>query len=700
MRILQKISCLITTLVVFVGVIISGQVNLSANFNNVVKAESSSNYNIEESDPIIELENSKINDKFFNLNDYRINRNGDLKSQCLMFLEYEFSIDDSEANNVNYYIYVYNPTLYPYLTESDCQVYNINHTISILIGDTTIDGNLDSKNANFKKYNMKLLTISNNGPFYKFKLDLTSEEKKDLRNKSGITTRIYNIGELDLYYKIGFSNGSLSYECDNISCGTVFTYTGYMAGCSMEKFSPSTLECKTMLRKVVSPDVNFTFYRPGGVSDDIYTQQTLHSVYFQVENKVLEEYGDLVRASAQWYDARLKPYLVTSNQETYEFANRYIGQDISGVSDFGENWADGMTCILGDIMVNGVSIAGSFNQDIGRPYYNYFTYSFGYNTNHDFSISSSAIMGDYDTNTLYLVFKSDIDAKEYTLPSELIFNEMNSYSQKTNDFSCYGYNPDLFIENKEDLELSEFKYSIYDKDINDSDYVTGLNLTNITIKDNWWKKYFGFNFVEKEEEFKITPIESIKSSDFEGVSIEDFCNKYFIDSADYVDLKNFVETKEKDDCTTFLLRYQVNDYISTNAYHCWYAESGGGFIQPLNYANRLAVQIVNLNFDVIDLSFQLNDIITVMPVAMSPQDFTADGGTALDGGSDKLINENLEKIIFLILLVILLIILWPFVSVLLGPLFSIVGKAIKLILKLAIAVVTLPFKLIKPNKRE
>lgn len=87
-------------------------------------------------------------------------------------------------------------------------------------------------------------------------------------------------------------------------------------------------------------------------------------------------------------------------------------------------------------------------------------------------------------------------------------------------------------------------------------------------------------------------------------------------------------------------------------------------------------ETVNLDFDIIDLTFVKEDVKTVIPVVMSPIDIVHDATPPVYTKSDK---NNLGLIFLLILLLLVIIILWPFLPT---------------ILKFVWGVITFPFKIL------
>lgn len=747
----KKIYCFITALFVSVCILIGGQVKMSAYSNNVVKAEETDD--ITKRDPVKELQNSTINGKLFNLDDYPLDSGGNINSSCLLFYEHEFCEDLNFTNKVRFFIYVYNPSMHEYY-DDDIPA-GLYHNVTILFGNPSYnapkvnsDGHTSfSEDANnFEMFKLQKCSESDNLGFVKFELIIPETgkfSKEWIRSKTGFTNRIYNIGNLNLYYKAFDSDSNIKYDVDNIACGTVFTYSGYMAGCyAGESLKFSSLECDTKLREVLSPDVNFTYYRPDGYAGNLDTQHTLKSVYFQVPNDIYYKYGNFVRASAQWHDATLKPYLLTGNKATYNLFSNYVGvnrNDVSNSDDINDDLDTLflMATLYGDLQQNGFPNFDLLDREI---YYSG-NYSFGFNVGglslNDFNCSSPQ----YNTDIFYFVFptdtfseiypdnfwnnftgrtpfenKGDDDrSKNYVLPRKTILDAVQKSHElfdKNGETAIFDkYSSKIFIEEPkraEDLILNKYNFSIYESDPEaDSEgkngYIRDFDLKSVTVNSKWWMKFLGLNsFEDNSESYQdIKVIEEVTTKDIENYSNpKDFCDEYKISTTDYSDFVKFVYDSKEQDCTTFLLRYQVSDYIATQCTLGMGTSINGayGFLS-LEDDCRMAVDTINLNFKVIDLSFEKDGVMTVIPVAMNPQDFIADGTPALDATKD-LLSKELEWVIFLILLLIILIVIWPLASPVLSVTFNVLFSVSKTVFKFAWGVITFPFKLIKPNKRE
>ena len=158
-------------------------------------------------------------------------------------------------------------------------------------------------------------------------------------------------------------------------------------------------------------------------------------------------------------------------------------------------------------------------------------------------------------------------------------------------------------------------------------------------------------------------------------------NRLYISQSDVDELRTYYDAN-KENSTIYLFRYQVTDYISQEA-DLW-QENTSVFGNSLNHIDTNAYffqETVNLDFDIIDVTFSTGIVETVIPVVSNPIDVIPDATPPVYTESDE--NFDLLKLIVGLLLLILL--LW----------FLNATGALSLIGKILTWVITAPFKFIK-----
>jgi len=105
-------------------------------------------------------------------------------------------------------------------------------------------------------------------------------------------------------------------------------------------------------------------------------------------------------------------------------------------------------------------------------------------------------------------------------------------------------------------------------------------------------------------------------------------------------------------------------------------------------------ETVNLDFDIIDVTFSTGEEETIIPVVMSPIDVIPDATPPVYTESDN-DDEWWEKIVMLLGLLILAVVIGPFIGPILTVVFSVLGFVLKMVSK----ALSLPFKLLGSGKR-
>jgi hypothetical protein len=202
----------------------------------------------------------------------------------------------------------------------------------------------------------------------------------------------------------------------------------------------------------------------------------------------------------------------------------------------------------------------------------------------------------------------------------------------------------------------------------------GVDVSAVTT-GTWPLGCFGYG--EANEKDGIEAIHAVTEEDFAGTE-EEICKRLYISQADYEHFKSYYD-QNKALCTTYLFRYQTSDYIAQEATllkqgkvlwsEVWEdVDSNAFFFQ----------QTVNLDFDIIDVTFSNGSVDTVIPVVSNPIDVIPDATPPVYTQSDK--KPNWWLIIAALILLVVLIVSLP--------------NWLPLIIKGIVWLVTLPFKFI------
>lgn len=600
------------------------------------------------------LKGATIGGKEFDLADYPHNSNG--KPQVISFVEFCYSYYAEKQADYGLYVYVYNPQDIAFDMSSE------RNQIQLTYGDK----------PSYSKHVLQFLNYSTEagyeGRFWKFKVRLSEAQRTAILKELSDNERIYKISGIELSYK----NVVTEY-----ACGQTYTYKGYALGYGSELAQSDTLSCKVDgFDKYLSLDVHSTFFRGKGTNGKKYIQDTLHSVYFSVPNEIIDEYGKMTAVHATWLNAYTAPALVTGNSGYYEEMLNHIGENTGLPGTYGDlkfKYSFRTEEDLVDTSIGGVHFSG---------------YHSGYNYP---SKLSSKITNHIPV--LHWLFKAtNGNADTYDVPSEDILSYMQRYSAQHGGELVNGrYSKDLFAS--VDNAFTDINIQA------DETY----SLTSEVISKNFWEKLFGGSHVEQIEVFdNIKAIEAVDYNDIANLESVQVCKKYYVDDADYKEFKEFCQTSKRKDETVYLFRYKQSEYFSAEVYEGtwkekWVLNAGGAIIAPgyvYSYENDdtnafLMQQWVQLDFDIIDLTFTKDGVETVIPVIMSPMDIVADGDHPVVTTPEpkdwwKIILGLIAFIVILILLlkfcpavifVIGKILILPFKA--LGALFKAISNSIK-----------------------
>lgn len=613
----KQFTYVILTALLCVVTAICGQGKLSASADT----EDSVQAVYENTNVLNNLKGAKIGGKEFNLADYPHNDKG--RPQIISFVEFCYSYYAEKQDDFGLYVYIYNPQDVVFDMTGESNKIQLTY------------GNVQS----YSKYVLEFLNYSTEagyeGRFWKFKIRLTYEQKRAILSEVNENSRIYKV----IGVEIAIKGNVVEYPCLQ-----TYTYKGYALGYGSELAQSDTLCCTVDgFDKYLSLDVHSTFFRGNGTNGKKYIQDTLHSVYFSVPNSIIEEYGRMTAVHATWLNAYTAPALVTGNSGFYEAMLGHIGQEI-GVPDTYENLSFLQSFRTEEDIIDGW---------IGGEHFSGYYYGYNYPSKLSSKIANNI------TN-LHWIFKSENgNADTYDVPSEDILGYMSRYTaQHHGELVNNKYSRSLFEE--VDSEFTDINITA------DETY----SLTSEIIKQSWWEKLFGSSHVEEIEDFNnIKAIEAVDYNDISSLESVQVCKKYYIDDSDYKEFSEFCTTSKRKNETVYLFRYKQSEYFSAEVYEgTWkrtWSLTGGSFAGAIapgyvySYENDdtnafVMQQWVQLDFDIIDLTFTKDGVDTIIPVIMSPMDIVADGDHPVQTTPET---KNWLAIILGVILLILIIFL-------------------------------------------
>lgn len=652
----SKIKRVIMSFLCFALVLLLGGEVIFSAFSIKASAATSS---LDTTDPLDDLEGSVIEGVPFDLKNY----NFDVKKSTQVIAMIESGYSFKGYDDLELYVYVYNPKALTF------DVTGSNNSITLFAGDV--------ETAPYTKIPLEFVKASGDadyyGLFYKFRVALTEEHKAAIFPLLNSSARYYAVGEAELYH------GGM---CELVGVGGNYTYSGYMQGYGSNPLAESTLTCSAGWQDTISLETKSTYYRTGslknaeeqigGKNTIIDCEDTLHSVYFAVENSYIAKYGNMTRVRGNYVDALTLPMLCIGDEEIYNATLPVVGRYI------GTNY---------DKDVLKYRFFSGYDRYFDTDTDTSFIYA-GYVFNRGGQLFSHNVIASKTIDTLQLLFKPaewGIDAAD---AKKLVSAEIIKEALQAPSFGegVYRSSSGAFYYEK------YFEYISSERIPFDVDSDTKFSLVGQEVKEHWWNK-LGFaggeeisNLFEGKE---IEGIRQITDADIAGSDLE-ISQRLFIAESDVTGFKDYYNASKAADKTVYLMRYRVTDYYAeevsiTDGGALW------GAVENVQSTNACFAQMhVALGFEIIDLTFTKDGKETVIPVVMRPIDIIDDMTGAVNTVSDEEQTwEFFAKLIFgVAVIIVLAIVLGPF----LGSFLTLIVQGFGLLLKLLLSIVTAPLR--------
>lgn len=629
-----KIAALLFAVLVCFGVVMGGQGFLSAFAATDVQTA------YENTNVLDNLDGATIGGKAFDIADYPHNDEG--RPQVISLVEFCYSYYADKQGDFGLYVYVYNPQDIAFDMATD------RNKIQLTYGSK----------ASYSKYTLGFLNYSDKagyeGRFYKFKIRLTDAERQDIFDMVNDDGRVYKISGIELSYK-----GTVT----EYPCGQTYTYSGYAEGYGSELAAGDTLSCTVDgFDKYLTLDVHSTYYRPEGSNGSENKQDTLHSVYFAVPNEIIREYGVMTAVHATWLNAYTSPIFVTGNEELYNGFMELVGKE-SPETDY------------------------AFHTNESGRYWGgfYFVdYSHGYN----YSNAVENVL----TKLNYAFYAENGDADSYVLPAEKLLGDSESGKKGWLETYTENFGGELVNDKYSAALFEKVDDAFTDKTITSDDT---FSLTSVTTSQNLWQKIWGTS-TSYTNTYTMSAIQDVTLDDMDNALNEKaFCDEFFVAESDFDELYSYVKKAAAKDETVYLFRYYQSEYfaveLSEGMYETgFYTQIVGDMSMPAygrHYEHEdtnayLCQMWVQLDFDIIDLTFTKDNVNTIIPVVMSPMDIAADGTPPLVTTKDGLSWwQILLAVLALILIIWLLFKFAPVIVYAVGKVIALPFKAIGALFK-------------------
>ena len=514
----------------------------------------------------------------------------------ISFMEYCFSEVTDIKDKYGIYFYVYNPQQRQIETDS---------TADRVLMATIYDGKGNPTDWAYQDITCVDYVDDPESEWYKklYKFKLTDASGFYSAALSNPDVRSYHVSGIEL--KIAGNQNATEYRV-----GMKYTWSGYANGCG-KTMSAEKLSVKTEPIDVIELNVHMTDWVTESSGLGAYHQHQVNSVYFAIENKYLEKYGNtLQKIEAEWYQYKLNPMLVTDNGSLVWYFNTFdIGRKLCSPVNESVKFS-----LFTDY---------SYIEELYTHYY-----GLAYNME-----SSLLDVVDKNIERIPLIFYMD-DVENGILPREDIKNAVYDYGvtrvesnygdvvcTKDREFSKKLFeNPDAVDEKGK--PIYGYMHKVIDKD-------EPIKLDNYKSTHSWWDEIndyglFGSFFVDTDETYDVSySIQRITRSDLSG----DISTNLKIGKSEVEHFKNFVISSEIEDKTVFIFRYSTSDY---------WAKPFGILIEDKAFEKmgdeyELRQNMCYLDFDIITLTFKDDaGTETILPVVMSPIDIFLNATPAIN----------------------------------------------------------------------
>ncbi len=617
----------------------------------IVAAESSKETSFESSNVLDDLLSSTVNGQAFDIKDFAFNEKGSI--QILNFVEYCYSYKESKQDDFGLYVYVYNP-----------QGLDIDKTSKQ--NKIQLATYSDEFGEHYDKFQLEFINEPNQsnfkGLFYKFKIvDKECTDGKTLIDRVNSNERVYKVSGIELLTK-GNSNAT------EYGVGGTYKFTGYSKGCGPDVNAESTLNCTVENLETLSLDVHHTNYRTGVSSLGANHYNEVNTVYFSVPNRIFEEYGNLQKIRAEWWEYKTRPALITKDIEIYNELIKHVGKDV-GTYDSSIKasvYGNSSTYISPSGAFTRITYDWCWNKDIGT--------SVGLEVKSDKVIPMIPYVfyapkaSDVDGVFKFLYSSPVAGSVESTQVANYIYKYSNNLGRGYID--CNGRNISIDLFGNDVDSGRTIGYNDKTIDLGDT-----FDLNSYDSNHTWWNKLwdYGFSWPDTSGDYKnVAPIYELKASDLTG-SDEEISSKILVNEDDVSELKEYYANATANNEKVILFRFANTDYYCEKAT----VVANGKTSTDTSY---IAQQTVFLDFDIIELTFNKEGVYYVIPVVSSPTDI-------VNGLTPPPAEFEWWKLLVALLILVLII-------AILAPVMPYIIKLIITAIKFIIFIIVFPFKLI------
>lgn len=546
----------------------------------------------DETSVLTDLQGSTIAGKEFNIDDYPIDENG--TPELLAFTEFAFSTIHEYQQYYALYLYIY----YPQGNLEDFEQNCVEIATSYSNGEPTT----------WHKFHIKLLSTDGNKVLYKFKIvDTEGQTIGSIFNRVGQTPseRRYDVNSIELRQQ-----GQLT--ANDYGIGGTWTYTGYSKGMNSSSMEESTLKSTVSMRDTLSLDVHQTYYRGWYYYGSNLADQ-MSSVYFSIPDSVDTTYDRLYAIDFDAY--------------------KYLSSPIFCINESGNLWVNEDKVYEKLLAQRGLSLEEIQALDnytwlqwdlIHEATVSYYDVSYGKNIGRVVLDKCAWVLREEDNDYDCLVTRDTLLAYMNTFSATFGRNVRGKYSSL------------LFADR---YYLSP-EYSISERTVTNGENIGRTITADETFElrgsssyKNFWKWLFSNS---KGDITEFNPIQKVTWADISGLSNEKICSTYFVADEDVEEFKLYVKQQNAIKKSVYLFRFDIDTYYC-NTLACKNYDGTCGYV---------AQEPIYLDFDVISLTYEKDNVYTVIPVVSDPIDIIAGLEPSTDPiDFDGMLSDLLTKIL-------------------------------------------------------
>ncbi len=563
------------------------------------------------------IEETTVTDdlKDFDILKYPKNPLGDV--QLINFMEYCYSDRAILKEHYQIYFYVYNPTEKPLRTEP------VANSV-LMASDYDAEGNPIDYTVNY----LKFINNTDNHRFYKFKLTATKEmlEQAKWYAYAFGGVRRYDVSGVQVWFK-GDDTPT------DYSVSITYEWSGYAKGCGADEDAESTLACKA--DNLVTLDLplyhykdgkkimNQTRYRTPSSSLGANHRWQIDTVYFSIDeddlsDKTAKELGILQKIKAKWYEYQTKPIYVTSSSKLKAALDKYIGVDISGMTDGQKK--DELKFGFG--YLKQIRQTGEDSRAVDWAW-GYGLMSYFYS---DKFLDSSYYYNYRERNETQIDWLFQVDEPgKVRISQETLLEYIAGYAEKfgavaSDEYlTALGYNETLFTDTV--AQHGDGKEVKRGENVLEFDTNGTFDLSSYDSTLSGWDRFrdwlYGVDSGGEWEINNMAPIEQVTKESLSALySDEQISEKYKIDPVDVAEFRRWAKEETDNGKEVYLFRFAVTDYLHEQLHVEDYTDNG----RPYDTTHPLSMvqEAVFLGFEILTLTYNNHGDMTVIPVVQSP----------------------------------------------------------------------------------